>query len=149
MDDDRSLPMSSHPIDGCEWDPGSLPWIRGLQSATEGEPGVGYATCLFCGAASWKLSVSDFPLDHARITLYCDNSNCDARDIEVMVTRDSGPARRRADVRGLRAIDQGRSAPDTMPRPAGRLQVLDWDAKSDGAALLHNRTDETRRELHF
>lgn len=148
MDDSDSMPISSRPVEGFEWSAGGTPWLRALQSATFGEPGVGYAVCLFCGAPALKLSMSDVDVDHGRLTVYCDNSNCDAREIEVLVTRDGGNALRRCDVRALTAIDAG--SPNVLPRIPGRLVPVDAGAPSPDVGRIASRRMSTEsHEMSF
>lgn len=68
--------------------------------------GNGYLTCPFCGQASAKRSYGDEEADTGRLELYCTNDNCQAREITVLVMRDSYQAHTRADVRILHAIDE-------------------------------------------
>jgi hypothetical protein len=135
------------------WEAGSLPWLRALQSATFEEPGVGYATCLFCGAESLKLSVSDLADDAGRLTVYCDNMDCEAREIEVLVTRDGGKASRRADVRALRAVDAGTATREEPAEPGPKLVVVPWnfdrDKEQDAADRRARRHDEAANRLCF
>jgi hypothetical protein len=130
-DDHSGLPpISSHPVEGHAWEPGTTPWLRGLQDATPLEPAVGYTDCLFCGASTMKLSVSDVYADAGRLTVYCDNTNCSAREVEIVVVRDGAQAARRADVRALRVLDRGGAEHDPTP-PAGRLRFVDLAAKRE------------------
>jgi len=120
--DDDGFELSSRPVEGHAWQAGTTPWLRAMQSASLGEPAIGYAICPFCGASTLKLSVSDLYVDPGRLTVYCDNMNCDARETEVIVMRDGGNSGRRADVRAIRAIDAGKAEQDPEPRqPALRF----------------------------
>ncbi len=60
--------------------------------------------CYFCGEDQVKLSYADRPADAQRIELYCDNVNCEAREVVVLMRRGLG-AHERADVRALQALD--------------------------------------------
>jgi hypothetical protein len=77
--------------------------------------------CYFCGGQTVTRSVSDIADDTGRIDLYCDNPDCDAREIAVIVCRDGHGAWGRADVRALAAIDEGRL--DIESVPGGGKQV--------------------------
>lgn len=89
------------------WESGTTPWLRREQPkttwGTESQP----AQCMFCGARTVKRSGHDKAADHGRLELYCDNGDCDAREVIVLVRRDGGDAVDRADVRALAALDQG------------------------------------------
>jgi hypothetical protein len=75
------------------WRPGNKPAIR-----RRGQE----ATCYFCGEDTVIASFTDMPSDPGRVTVYCDNSDCDAREIEVVIVDDGMAAtRNRTDVRIL------------------------------------------------
>ncbi len=101
------------------WSAGDEPWIRrqsrlGAGSATDNGGG---AQCYFCGENTLKRSFGDLSADAGRVGVYCDNSDCDAREITVVVDRDGAGAGSRADVRtlqyleGLRTTLTGRGLP--------------------------------------
>lgn len=148
MDDVGGVPISAHPVDGFEWSSDRTPWLRAFQSATLGEPGVGYAPCPFCGATTLKLSVRDVESDAGRLTTHCDNTNCEAREIEVLVCLDNGQSLGRADVRALRAIDAGKAK--AIPRLPGRLIKASWDGeRRDSSHVRLRRTTSESQELSF
>jgi hypothetical protein len=94
-----------------EWTPDDQPWAR-LAGAAEpggGTESTGYLRCLFCGSKSAKRSYDDSPKDTGRIELYCTNENCEAREITVLVMKDTYQAHTRADVRLLAALDRGQT----------------------------------------
>lgn len=69
------------------------PWIQ----RTDVETG-----CYFCGRDSVILSYTDLHDDHGRVEIYCDNGDCDAREIEVIIIEDgTSTTRNRTDVRIL------------------------------------------------
>lgn len=80
-----------------EWWPGDAPWLRRHNDRT--------VTCLWCGRKTAILSWGDEPEDTGRIELYCDNSDCQVREVTLLVTRDGHAASARADVRALDAVD--------------------------------------------
>jgi hypothetical protein len=97
--------------------PDQVPWIRGLDD--DHEP----ARCFFCGHAALKLSGGDLPVDPRRVQVYCDNDQCDAREIEVIVMTDAtGSTRSRTDVQIMQRIAA------IAERPAETLfeTVGDW-----------------------
>lgn len=83
------------------WDAGTAPWARRSLEASETVP------CYFCGGQTAVVSFGDVSDDKGRLELYCENQLCDAREVVVLVGRDGADAFLRADVRALRAIDQG------------------------------------------
>lgn len=148
-DDDLPNPISARPVDGHEWSAGDTPWLRSWQSATTGEPGLGYATCMFCGAATLKLSATDMWADTGRLTVYCDNMNCDMREAELVVTRDGSGGQRRSDVRALHAIDDGRAADRPDPGP-GELRIVTVSSLRDQPdTRLESRTCRSAQTLDY
>lgn len=75
-------PASHHPFrDLEEWDdwiPGATPWVR------DGGPSM----CVFCGKQTCIRSRTDVRADSGRVQLYCENPECDVREVELIVTRD-------------------------------------------------------------
>src|SRR4051794_4035625 len=113
------------------WEAGYDPWLRRWQTADFGAPSGGYVTCLFCGAETLKRSVSDLADDTGRLTVYCDNMDGEASEIEVLVPRDSAGARKRADVRALIAVDLGTATTvEREPRP--KLVAAKWKSDEEG-----------------
>lgn len=88
-----------------EWEAGSVPWARRSTSAGQA------VRCYFCGGETAIGSYGDLPDDTGRLELYCDNELCDAREVVILVRRDGDDAYVRADVRALRAIDEGPNPP--------------------------------------
>lgn len=121
-----------------EWNAGDVPWVREtLEGSAFGSSG--YAQCYFCGELSVKLSVGDLSSDSGRVEVYCDNGNCDAREVTVIVTRDGHRSDRRADVRILEAVDQDTHTTEEGPIVARSLkEIADGE---DSAGMLARRTD--------
>lgn len=94
----------------------ATPWVQ----RTVGETG-----CYFCGQQSAVLSYEDLAADHRRVQIYCDNSDCDAREVDVIVLDDGTEAtRNRTDVRIV-----GHFAPDgDRPEWVGLGPGSDWAA---------------------
>lgn len=90
-----------------EWEAGHQPWLRRHQSSATYGPESNPAQCMFCGAKTLKRSMSDRDEDTGRMELYCDNQDCDAREMVLLVIRDGAGAHDRADVRALRLVDDG------------------------------------------
>ncbi|MEV6494984.1 hypothetical protein AB0M20_41145 [Actinoplanes sp. NPDC051633] len=79
-------------------------WEAGTEPCGRRQP-EGTVHCPFCGSRIVPHFLGDLP-DPGRIEPYCDNTNCDARAFTVLALQDGGfEAHRRADVRGLEAID--------------------------------------------
>lgn len=88
-------------VSGQTWDAATNPWVRRQPTNTA-------TRCPFCGADTAILSAHDDPDDPGRVELYCDNGNCDAREITILVMRDGTfDTGERTDVRALRAVDHG------------------------------------------
>lgn len=103
------------------WAPDEQPWARtvGASEPDRGMEGRGYLTCPFCGQLTAKRSYGDEAADTGRLELYCTNEDCQAREITVLVMKDSYQAHTRADVRLLRAIDtKTTSFSDEDPMPS-------------------------------
>jgi hypothetical protein len=94
----------------------AVPWIQRTDTA---------AVCFFCGQDSVNLSYGDLREDHGRVEIYCDNGDCDAREVEVIVVDDGTAATRtRSDVRILAHF-----APDGhRPEWVGVGPGSDWAA---------------------
>jgi hypothetical protein len=121
-----------------QWNAGEVPWVRKtLEGSAFGSSG--YAQCYFCGEQSVKLSVGDLGSDNGRVEVYCDNTNCDAREATVIVTRDGHHSDRRADVRILNAVDEDQHTTEQGPIVARSLQ--DIKDGEDPAGTLARRTD--------
>jgi hypothetical protein len=73
---------------------GSQPWAR--DHADE-------MPCPFCGGRALKQSFGDDD-DQVRVELYCDNVNCEVREMTVLARRVDAPLER-ADVQALDAVD--------------------------------------------
>lgn len=120
------------------WEAGTAPWIRR-------QPRDARARCYFCGEDSAVRSVTDAPDDQGRVEVYCDNTNCDARKMTVLVLQDGTRATiERADVRALALIDED-------PTQRGNKQDLNWDQivdhGQDAAAALATITRAGRAAL--
>lgn len=74
-----------------EWAPDEQPWARraGDDQPDRGLEGPGYLVCPFCGARSAKRSYGDEAADNGRLKLYCTNEHCQAREIVVLVLKDT------------------------------------------------------------
>lgn len=111
-------------MEGRRWDAeGTLddevqpvPWIRRGRNAER-------AFCLFCGERSLLLSDDDDASDTGRVEVYCDNGECDAREIVILNTRGWG-ADLRADVRALDDVDRGYNPPARPARIMTATEVL-------------------------
>lgn len=98
---DTIAPAAHHrvPVPGArgDWIPGKVPWVR-----TTSEP----VTCAFCGKDTALLSRADAAADRGRVQLYCDNPQCDVREVELIVMRDgTNTTLDRPDVARLNEID--------------------------------------------
>jgi len=102
------------------WESGDEPWIR-RELTGDAFGARGYAQCYFCGEHTAKLSGTDLRSDSGRVEVYCDNGDCDAREVTVIVTRDGNRADMRADVRILRALDDN-SHSSELPS----LKAVSW-----------------------
>jgi hypothetical protein len=88
---------------------------------------------MFCGGNTAKLSYLDHAADYGRVELYCDSPDCDAGAVVILV-RQGGSARKRADVRALEAVDK--YAPEAEPTP--ELDVYDGgDVEYQSPTELH------------
>lgn len=97
--------------------PDQVPWVRRLKEHHDVAP------CFFCGLDTLTRSAGDVSVDPKRTQVYCDNDQCDAREIEVIVVGDDTQSTRsRTDVRILQ-----RFAP-IADRPASSLieEIGDW-----------------------
>lgn len=93
---------------------GGAPWIRSHLREDE------RPRCPFCGSRALVLSDGDVRDDDLRIELYCDNSDCNVREMTILAMRIAEP-NQRADVRALQEIDtqgdpDGMSTADTTSR---------------------------------
>jgi hypothetical protein len=93
------------------WDSGQAPWVRRELINEQGR-----TRCLFCGGDTAKLSYLDHDADYGRVELYCDNPDCDASTVVVLV-RQGGWAAKRADVRALDAVDKYAPEAESTPEP--------------------------------
>lgn len=76
------------------WRRGTTPWMR--------TPANQPFECYFCGHRKAIQSFGDKPTDNGRVSAYCDNSNCAAREYEIIVVDDNTTATsNRSDVRIL------------------------------------------------
>jgi hypothetical protein len=71
---------------------------------------------MFCGGNTVKLSNFDLAADYGRVELYCDSPDCDAGAVVILV-RQGGWARKRADVRALEAVDKYAPEDESTPEP--------------------------------
>lgn len=104
----------------------ATPWVQRTDRETD---------CYFCGQQTVLLSYGDLTRDHRRVQIYCDNSDCDAREVDVIVLDDGTEAtRNRTDV-GI--VDH--FAPDGhRPEWVGLGLGSDWAA---GTTPFLRRTD--------
>ncbi|OLT79659.1 hypothetical protein BKG58_19715 [Mycobacteroides abscessus subsp. abscessus] len=106
------------------WSVGSSPWIREASDP---------CSCLFCGQDTAILSFTDMAEDNGRVQIYCDSGNCDAREVEIIVTEDGTEATRtRTDVRILRHF------PPDKPRNFWNGAGSAWSAGTAPAARSGN-----------
>ncbi|MCT2282371.1 hypothetical protein M3G91_32715 [Micromonospora chalcea] len=99
-----------------EWWTGDTPWLRRADNRT--------VTCLWCGSKTAIASWGDEPEDTGRIELYCENSDCEVREVALIVTRDGHTASARADVRALDAIDVNLAIRHSAGLPLSDLRKL-------------------------
>lgn len=86
---DHSAPAATR-----TWRRGSTPWMR--------TPANQPSECYFCGHHTAIRSFGDHPTDNGRLSAYCENSDCAAREYEIIVVDDNTTAtRNRSDVRIL------------------------------------------------
>jgi hypothetical protein len=105
------------------WEAGETPWLRERRHG----PAItasGYAQCYFCGEHTVKVSVGDLSADTGRVEIYCDNQDCDAREMTVLVTRDGHHAGERADARILHSIDTDKHTTEWGPIKGFTLDEL-------------------------
>lgn len=91
-------------IERKRWESGQAPAVR---RGDLGEPFV----CYFCGDKTAIRSYGDDRDDNGRVEVYCDNTNCDAREVVILATRDGGHAHARADTRVLDGLDEAFDGP--------------------------------------
>jgi hypothetical protein len=96
--------------------------------------------CPFCGARQLKLDYLDLPQDTQRVGVYCGNSHCDAREIEIVTMRGAG-AHQRADVAALRAIDRGT---DDEQAADGTHVQRDGEGHIEGTVTSYNEASVKR-----
>ncbi len=83
----------------ARWDAGWQPYARAQRPDRR-------VQCYFCGEATAIISDGDNPEDTGRVEVYCLNSQCDAREVTALVTRDGHGCGWRADVQALDEIDK-------------------------------------------
>lgn len=117
------------------WEAGEIPWVQAALVGSA-DASSGYAQCYFCGEMTAKLSIGNLGSDKGRVEVYCNSSECDAREMAVIVLRDGAHAIDRSDVRILRAIDENnrtedekpivlRTFGDLMSTPRNETEILD------------------------
>ncbi|MGV9748371.1 hypothetical protein ACWDTG_26250 [Rhodococcus zopfii] len=90
------------PAPAADWTHWSSPWIRRIAGSSTGPEAI---TCYLCGNSTMIRAFGDVKDDHGRVELYCDNPDCAAREVELIVMRDGHSATfRRADVEALESI---------------------------------------------
>ncbi|OBC19347.1 hypothetical protein A5786_17030 [Gordonia sp. 852002-50816_SCH5313054-a] len=78
---------------GDGWSNGITPWLRQSQKPFN---------CYWCGSVEAILSWGDIGEDTERIEFYCQNPDCNAREVDVLVVDDgTDTTRRRADAKAL------------------------------------------------
>jgi hypothetical protein len=98
------------PPDGSDstgiWESGADPWVRRALTIDgwQSRPGKS-VLCYSCGKDSAKIASEDVSSDRGRVEVYCENTDCDARTVTILVQKDGAGARRRADVRALARVD--------------------------------------------
>lgn len=108
----------------ARWSVGDRPWIRGAFDP---------CSCLFCGQDTAILSFGDMAEDIGRVQIYCDGEDCDAREVEIIVTEDgTGATRNRTDVRILRHF------PPEKPRYHATGVGFAWSAGTTPAVRAGN-----------
>ncbi len=119
-----------------EWESGTSPWFRS-QAKMASRVDRPIARCYFCGEESAILSFGDLAQDHGRIEIYCDNGQCDAREMTIIVERGEG-ASDRADVRLLRGLDE-ESTSEAPPELRSR-SLAEWASERSDADVAARRT---------
>lgn len=118
------------------WEAGTEPWAR--RAVMSGEE----LQCPFCGQHTLIRSFGDLRADNARVELYCDSQDCDAREITVLVMRDAtAETAGRPDVRALEAIETGKYGPERR----GQIKAYSFghilkDQTTKAGAVLERRT---------
>jgi hypothetical protein len=73
------------------WASDDTPWIRHSNNA---------GRCYFCGNDTVVVSYGDLSEDRGRVEIYCESSDCDVREVEVIIVDDGTRATlNRSDVR--------------------------------------------------
>ncbi|MGY5884352.1 hypothetical protein [Modestobacter lacusdianchii] len=130
------------------WVAGTQPWVRQVApsgysaSAAHGQ-GV---RCYFCGHDTAKVSGSDVQNDTGRVEVYCDNTDCDARTVTILVEKDGARAAQRADVRALHVIDSAGPAGNPTSYPSG-LAVQAPPPPTPGSTTVARRTNRSPLQL--
>ena len=83
------------PAPARSWSHGQSPWIRSLPAETP-------TRCYLCGKTTSIVSFGDLRVDQGRVQMYCDHTDCDARETEIVIVDDGVTATaQRSDVRIL------------------------------------------------
>ncbi|MGC9670936.1 hypothetical protein ACNTMW_30865 [Planosporangium sp. 12N6] len=112
----KGWPVPEEPkkaLDKTGYGEGDQPAIRRARDQSDGY--LAYP-CYFCGTQMLRRSYGDREQDPFRVELYCDNPDCEAREIIVLVRRGLG-THLRADVRALRDLDDSGEPRDAPPQP--------------------------------
>lgn len=131
---DTVAPEAHHsarePSEWEDWIPGATPWVR-----MAAEP----VTCVFCGKDTALRSRADVAADCGRVQVYCDNPQCDVREVELIVMRDgTNKTMNRPDVAQLKDLDSPPAARASAGVPIIR-PFAEW------AEILENDDRVARR----
>lgn len=126
----RAHHRAQEPSAEGSWIAGSTPWVR---------IAAGRATCVFCGSRTAALSRADVAADCGRVQVYCDNPQCDVREVELIVMRDgTNKTMNRSDVAQLNNLDDPPAAKVSAGVPVIR-PFAEW------AEIYENDDKVTRR----
>ncbi|WP_299952640.1 hypothetical protein [uncultured Modestobacter sp.] len=128
------------------WAAGSQPWVRqvapsGYSASAAHGRGV---RCYFCGHDTAKISGADVQSDTGRVEVYCDNTDCDARTVTILVEKDGARAAQRADVRALQVIDS--AGPVGTSNPSGPTTQAP-PPSTQGSTTVARRTNRDPLQL--
>jgi len=124
---DHALP----PAPPRSWSHGQDLWVRGLPEDTP-------TRCYLCGKTTSIVSYGDLWVDQGRVQMYCDHTECDARETEVVVVDDGTAATaQRSDVRILTHYPPVTDRPEwTFGAGNGWMAGTSPHARSSGQRML-------------
>ena len=116
-----------------EYTLGNQPWAR---------TNIAAMFCPYCGKQSLLRSFSDVADDDLRVELYCDNSNCDVREFNILAKRTEGLVQR-ADALALYEIDEGTA----VERLSHDINIMDPEARRSIDRHQSSRLQRRRRKV--